>query len=39
MRFGIFKAGVASAEDPKYTVGPQRERLNAKQAGSETQRV
>jgi hypothetical protein len=30
MRFGIFKAGVASAEDPKYTVGPQRERLNAR---------
>jgi formate-dependent nitrite reductase membrane component NrfD len=30
MRFGIFKAGVASAEDPKYTVEPQRERLNAR---------
>jgi formate-dependent nitrite reductase membrane component NrfD len=28
-RFGIFHAGVASAEDPKYTVGPQRERLTA----------
>ena len=26
-RFGIFHAGVASAEDPKYTVVPQRERL------------
>jgi formate-dependent nitrite reductase membrane component NrfD len=26
-RFGIFQAGVASAEDPKYTVRPQRERL------------
>ncbi|PPJ13968.1 polysulfide reductase [Nocardia nova] len=26
-RFGIFHAGVASAEDPKYTVIPQRERL------------
>ncbi|MFF9510929.1 NrfD/PsrC family molybdoenzyme membrane anchor subunit [Streptomyces sp. NPDC014724] len=24
-RFGIFAAGVASAEDPVYTVGPQRE--------------
>lgn len=23
-RFGIFEAGVASARDPKYTVGPQR---------------
>ncbi|MEN3309696.1 MAG: hypothetical protein V7603_5898, partial [Micromonosporaceae bacterium] len=27
-RFGIFYAGVASAEDPKYTVEPQRERLD-----------
>jgi len=26
-RFGIFAAGVASAEDPKYTVVPQRERI------------
>ncbi len=26
-RFGIFHAGVASAEDPKYTVEPQRRRL------------
>ncbi|MGW2834233.1 hypothetical protein [Streptomyces sp. NPDC001286] len=26
-RFGIFAAGVASAEDPKYTVVPQRERV------------
>jgi hypothetical protein len=25
-RFGIFAAGMASARDPKYTVGPQRER-------------
>lgn len=31
-RFGVFHAGVASAEDPKYTVVPQRERL-ARQAG------
>ncbi|MEU3861353.1 NrfD/PsrC family molybdoenzyme membrane anchor subunit [Streptomyces sp. NPDC028722] len=29
LRFGIFHAGVASAEDPKYTVVPQRERLAA----------
>jgi hypothetical protein len=28
-RFGIFHAGVASANDPKYTVVPQRERLDA----------
>lgn len=27
-RFGIFEAGQASARDPKYTVIPQRERLN-----------
>lgn len=27
-RFGIFHAGVASAADPKYTVQPQRERLD-----------
>ncbi len=26
-RFGIFQAGLVSAEDPKYTVVPQRERL------------
>jgi hypothetical protein len=26
-RFGVFEAGVASAKDPKYTVVPQRERL------------
>lgn len=28
-RFGIFAAGVASAEDPKYTVQPQRARMDA----------
>jgi len=28
-RFGIFYAGVASAEDPRYTVEPQRERAAA----------
>jgi formate-dependent nitrite reductase membrane component NrfD len=27
LRFGIVKAGSASARDPRYTVGPQRERL------------
>jgi Polysulphide reductase, NrfD len=26
-RFGVFEAGRASARDPKYAVGPQRERL------------
>ncbi|MGV9355713.1 NrfD/PsrC family molybdoenzyme membrane anchor subunit [Streptomyces misionensis] len=30
LRFGVFEAGVASAEDPRYTVVPQRERLAAK---------
>ncbi|MFF1448345.1 NrfD/PsrC family molybdoenzyme membrane anchor subunit [Streptomyces sp. NPDC058274] len=29
-RFGVFAAGVASAQDPKYTVVPQRERLGQK---------
>lgn len=27
-RFGVFEAGMASAKDPKYTVVPQRERLD-----------
>lgn len=35
-RFGIFKAGVASAQDPKYTVVPQRERLEQQKAHSES---
>ena len=29
-RWGIFHAGMVSAEDPKYTVVPQRERAQAK---------
>ena len=28
-RWAIFKAGVQSATDPKYTVGPQRKRIEA----------
>ena len=34
-RFGIFHAGIASAEDPRYTVAPQRARLadQAERAG------
>ncbi|MCU1604388.1 MAG: polysulfide reductase [Modestobacter sp.] len=28
-RFGVFEAGVASTKDPRYTVVPQRERLDA----------
>jgi hypothetical protein len=31
-RFGIFEAGRASTLDPKYTVVPQRERLQQKEA-------
>ena len=27
-RFGVFEAGRVSARDPKYTVVPQRERLD-----------
>ena len=30
-RFGIFHAGMDSADDPKYTVVPQRERIRARQ--------
>lgn len=33
-RFGVFQAGMASAKDPKYTVIPQRERLNAGQGST-----
>jgi hypothetical protein len=29
---GVFEAGMASAKDPKYTVIPQRERLEARNA-------
>jgi Polysulphide reductase, NrfD len=31
-RFGIFDGGVASARDPKYTVVPQRQRVNERAA-------
>jgi len=31
-RFGIFEAGIASANDPRYVVGPQRERVEAGRA-------
>jgi formate-dependent nitrite reductase membrane component NrfD len=31
-RFGVFEAGPASVHDPKYTVVPQRERLNKRRA-------
>jgi hypothetical protein len=32
LRFGVFEAGMASAIDPKYTVEPQRERLERRRA-------
>jgi formate-dependent nitrite reductase membrane component NrfD len=31
LRFGVFAAGMASAEDPRYTVEPQRERMRARE--------
>jgi formate-dependent nitrite reductase membrane component NrfD len=31
-RFGLFEAGMASARDPRYTVQPQRERMDATHA-------
>ncbi|WEH38255.1 NrfD/PsrC family molybdoenzyme membrane anchor subunit [Streptomyces sp. AM 2-1-1] len=34
-RFGVFAAGIASAEDPRYTVLPQRERLDAEAVARE----
>jgi formate-dependent nitrite reductase membrane component NrfD len=33
-RLGIFEAGMMSAHDPKYTVVPQRERLEARRAAA-----
>jgi hypothetical protein len=35
-RFGTFEAGQASARDPKYTVVPQRERLDARTSKART---
>jgi formate-dependent nitrite reductase membrane component NrfD len=37
-RFGIFHAGMASADDPRYTVGPQRDRLQASRNGDDPSR-
>jgi hypothetical protein len=36
-RFGIFEAGQQSARDPKYTVVPQRERLDAQKRVSQAE--
>jgi hypothetical protein len=33
-RWAVFKAGIASAEDPQQTVGPQRQRLGERRAGT-----
>ncbi|GGK16779.1 polysulfide reductase [Streptomyces camponoticapitis] len=37
-RFGVFAAGIASAKDPVYTVGPQREVLQRSAAVDQTPR-
>jgi formate-dependent nitrite reductase membrane component NrfD len=34
-RFGVFEAGLASARDPKYTVGPQREHVTQRAHAAE----
>lgn len=38
-RFGVFEAGIASAKDPKYTVIPQRERLERRLEQSPEERA
>jgi hypothetical protein len=35
-RFGVFEAGIESAKDPRYTVEPQRRRLEARRAAGLT---
>ena len=35
-RFGVFEAGLESAKDPRYTVTPQRERLERRRAAGTT---
>jgi hypothetical protein len=35
-RFGVYEAGMVSARDPKYTVIPQRERVDARAAAAQT---
>jgi hypothetical protein len=36
-RWGVFHAGMASSEDPKYTVVPQRQRLSERAAAGRRQ--
>jgi Polysulphide reductase, NrfD len=38
-RWGVFHAGLASAQDPKYTVIPQRKRLDARTADEATEKL
>jgi hypothetical protein len=33
-RFAVFQAGLASAKDPKYTVVPQRARVDARRSSA-----
>nr|HRC52572.1 nitrite reductase [Gordonia sp. (in: high G+C Gram-positive bacteria)] len=35
-RFGVFEAGLESAKDPRYTMEPQRRRLEARRAAGIT---
>ena len=35
-RFGVFEAGIRSAKDPRYTIGPQKRRLAARRAAGIT---
>ncbi len=35
-RFGVFEAGIESAKDPRYTIEPQRRRLEARRAAGIT---
>ncbi len=35
-RFGIFEAGIHSAQDPRYTIEPQKRRLAARRAAGQT---
>ncbi|CCH78848.1 exported hypothetical protein [Nostocoides japonicum T1-X7] len=35
-RFGVFEAGIESAKDPRYTIEPQRRRLEGRRAAGIT---
>jgi len=35
-RFGVYEAGIRSAKDPRYTIGPQKRRLAARRAAGVT---